>query len=266
MKLKNWIQYSLFFSALLIGCNESDSVTEPEEEVNYSEEISEFFPVNVGDSFLYNVDTLNHATGNFTNIGSRLTNVYEVNKILDNTIFLCNEDYSILGNNILKNSRFEITANSLDFFADTNGVSALIPDSIEFEIDLILDESFKVVEFPLVKNEPWKVYNGAANFGTFKFDLFEIFGEYIASESLQIDGFENNLETEKFKYSINLNIPDMSNPFVSTLQIYDAYVWFDPGFGVVKIEGCKLFIDPITGNGFDILDSNKVVRHVLVPQ
>ncbi|MCP5062512.1 MAG: hypothetical protein GY936_08620 [Ignavibacteriae bacterium] len=266
MKFKKMLYFSLLVALLVVGCSESDTVTEPEEEINYTEEISEYFPVNVGDSFLYNVDTLNQATGVYTTIGSRLTNVYDVEKVLDQTLILCNEDYNILGNNILAKSGFELTPTSLEFFADTNGVSVYIPDSLVNEIDIYMDESFKILEFPLVKNQPWKVYKFSASFGLFKFDILEVYGEYFSTETLQIEGFENSIETEKFKYSININIPDEDNPFVSRLKIYDAYVWFDPGFGVVKVEGCKLFIDPISGNGFNMGDSNKVVRHSLVSQ
>jgi hypothetical protein len=266
MKIKNWLLFSLITIALFFGCSESDSVTEPEKEKNYTEEISEFFPVNVGDSFLYNVDTLNQTTNEYNNIGSRLTNVYKVEEVSGQSLFICNEDFNILGNKILAKSKFQLTSNSLEFFVDTTGVSALIPDSIEIEIELALDETFKVLEFPLVKNQTWNVFSGSANFGTFKFKVFEIYGEYITSETLQLDGSNNSLETEKIKYSVSINIPDIANPFVSKIQEYEAYVWFSPGFGVVKIEGCQLFIDPMTGNGFDIAGSNKVVRHSLVSQ
>jgi len=265
MKINNWLVFSLITISSFFGCSESGTVTEPDSKKNYTEEVSEFFPVNVGDSFLYSVDTLNQTTNEYKNIGSRLTNVYKVEEVSGQSQFVCSEDFNILGNSIATESKFQLTSNSLEFFADSTGVSALIPDSIEIEIDLLLEESFKILEFPLVKNQVWKVFTGAANFGTFKFKIFEIYGEYIATETLQIEGSNKSFETEKIKYSININIPDMANPFVSKLQKYGAYVWFAPGFGVVKIEGCALFINPISGNGFDILDSNKVIRHSLVP-
>jgi hypothetical protein len=212
------------------------------------------------------VDTLNQVTGKYENVGSREMQVFKTETTTGNNTFLCNEDYNILGNNIKTNSKFQITSNYLEFFADTNGVSELIPDSIEVEIDLILDKSFKIVEFPLVKEKEWKVYNGSANFGTFKFSILDIVGEYIDNETLSVNGLAKELKTEKFKYTVNVNIPDIQNPFLSALQKYEAFVWFAPGLGVVKIEGCELFIDPISGNGFDIADSNKVIRHTLVSQ
>ncbi len=162
MKTKNWLLFSVITISLFFGCSESDSSTEPEEVKSYTEEISDFFPVNVGDSFLYNVDTLNQTTNEYKNIGSRLTNVYKVEEVLGESHFICNEDFNFSGNKILAESKFQLTSNSLEFFADSTGVSALIPDSIEIEIDLILEESFKIIEFPLVKNQEWKVFRGAA--------------------------------------------------------------------------------------------------------
>ena len=258
----------LLFSGILIltffACNEEKTVTEPEEAANYSKEIKEFFPANIGDSFEYSVDTLDQISGEFKNVGSRATKVLKLETTSGNNTFLCNEDYSILGKQFQKESKFKITSHSLEFYADTNGVSALIPDSIEVEIKLVLDESFKIVEFPLVKGKEWKVYNGSANFGTFKFSILDVVGQYIDSETLNINGLSKEVQTEKFKYTISLNIPDIQNPFLSDIQNYEAVVWFAPGRGVVKIEGCKLFINPITGNGFDVADSNKIVRHTLV--
>ncbi len=263
MKIKYLIQISLIVLITLIGCNETKTVTEPEEAPDYSKEISEFFPANIGDSYTYSVDTLNQETGKFYTIGSRKVEVNKVENNADKNLYLCNEDYTIFGKNILTNSKFQITPTTLEFIADTNGVSALIPDSIEIEIKLMLDESFKLVEFPLTKNKEWKVFQGSANFGTFKFNIFDVKGEYIESEVLKTNTLGKEFNTEKFKYTININIPDIANPFLSNIQKYEAYVWFAPGFGVVKIEGSRIFVDPITGNGFDIADTNRIIRHTL---
>ncbi|MCP5062514.1 MAG: hypothetical protein GY936_08630 [Ignavibacteriae bacterium] len=103
-------------------------------------------------------------------------------------------------------------------------------------------------------------------FGTFNFNTYEIIGEYVGTETIEIRGFENSFETEKFEYNITINIPNMDNVFISNIQEYGATVWFSPGVGLVKMEGCALFIDPIAGISLNIADSNKVIRHSLTNQ
>ncbi len=262
MKKIRLLLIGLLAVTLIISCGESESVTKPVEEKDYSEEVLKFFPVKVGDSFNYSIDTLDNNSGHYSNIGTRQLNVFQEEKVGDKNDVVCKEEYNVLGKDYLTESKFYLTSNSIEFTVDTSGVSALIPDSLE--INLVLDESFLVVKFPLVKNEEWTVFRGSANFGTFKFNVFEIYGEYLESETLQLDGSETNLETEKFKYTLNLNIPDIENPFISEVRKFNTYVWFAPGYGIAKVEGSLLFINPITGNGLDIADTNRVVRHTLV--
>ncbi len=270
-KMKKYLlSLSIFLLILLlVGCEESstepDAETDPESEtfVDYSSDIRNFFPSDLGDKFNYNVDTLNRSTESFENIGTRFVSVDNMGTGEDESFFLCSEKYNVNGIFTNSQSKFSITETSIDYFADSSGVAELIPDSIEIEIKLIFDKVFKLINFPFLDKKQFKVFDAGANFGTFKFIIFSIVGEYVGAESLQLEGFDSPHSTEKFKYIVSINIPDISNPFVSNIQLYEAFVWFAPTTGIVKMEGCKMFINPMSGKKFDIADSNKVVRHTL---
>jgi len=55
----------------------------------------------------------------------------------------------------------------------------------------------------------------------------------------------------------------MQNISLSKVQKYFVNVWFSPEIGIVKLEGCKALINPVTGGSFNLADSNKVIRHIL---
>lgn len=253
---------------VIVACNET--VNEPEinqekkTNVDYTSDLRTFFPTDIGDQFSFNVDTLNTQTKNFESIGTRIVSVDKMGSGEESNFFICGETHSIFNNTDISQSKFSITENSIDFFADSSGVSALIPDSIEIEIKLVFDKVFKLVQFPFLDKKEYNVFNAGANFGTFKFSIFTITGKYSGDEIISLDGFESGIETEKFQYSVSINIPDISNPFASNIQIYNANAWFAPTIGIVKLEGSKMFVNPITGGRFDIADSNKVVRHTLI--
>jgi hypothetical protein len=256
---------AILTSVFIINCSESDSSgTDPEEVKNYSEELSKFFPITVGNALTYSVDTLNLSSNNYDNIGTRQFVVNSKKLENDYDYFVCAENYNLIQQTIQSLSKFRITENSLDFLADTSGVSALIPDSINMEIVLQLDDAYKLVEYPYADKHEWVVYKGSANFGTFKFQIFSIVGSYVGTESVELTNINKTVSSEKFNYHITLNVPNISNPLVSNIQEYDAYVWFSPEYGVVKLTGSALFVNPITGNKFNDADSNKIYRHTLV--
>ncbi|MCP5062513.1 MAG: hypothetical protein GY936_08625 [Ignavibacteriae bacterium] len=114
MRIKRF-QLGLMIILSIWGCDKSDSATEPEELLNYTEEVSNFVPVSLGDSFLYNVDTLNHTSGEYENIGSRSTEIYKVEETPDRNIFRSTEFYNFLDGDIESESMFQLTQNSIMF-------------------------------------------------------------------------------------------------------------------------------------------------------
>ena len=266
--MKNYLYLLVLLIFVTVGCNET--ATEPEvysegkSNVDYTSDLRTFFQTDIGDVFSYNIDTLDTQTNSFENIGTRLVSVDNMGTGVDANFFVCNESHNILNTVITSQSKFTITENSIEFFADTSGAAELIPDTLEIDIEVIFDQVFNLVEFPYLEKNEYQVFNAGANFGTFKFNVISITGQYVGSEDIILEGFESSLKSEKFQYIVILNIPDISNPFVSKVKIYNANVWFVPTLGITKYEGCKMFINPITGGKFDLADSNKVVRHTLL--
>jgi hypothetical protein len=176
---------------------------------------------------------------------------------------LCSENYNLLGQALLSQSRFRVTEDAIEFYADTTGVASLIPDSVEIDINLTNDKYISIIKYPYSLENEWQVYSVKVNFGTFKFNVLTMTGMYQGKEDIQVVGVNEVLSTEKFKYKISLNIPDMENPFLSNLQEFEAYLWLVPELGIVKIEGCSMLINPISGRGFNLADTSGVSRYTL---
>ena len=252
----------IFLLGVVIGCSE-DSSNAPEQNLTDVGEVEALFNVTSGSSFTYSIDTLNLSNNRFENIGTRVWQIGSKVEDGDYGYTINTETYTILNILTEANSRFRLTDKSVDFYSDSSGVSGLIPDSIEVEIVLDLDAAIKLIEFPYLDHHEWNAFNGTANFGTFKFNIFRISGKYTGSENLQLDGFSEIITTEKFTYTVVMNIPKINSPFADYTQIYEASIWVSPSLGIVKIEGCDMFINPITSGQFDDADSNKVSRHTL---
>ncbi|MCB0744492.1 MAG: hypothetical protein H6613_10340 [Ignavibacteriales bacterium] len=259
MKKNNLL--ALIISAILIlNCSDKTSTPTVPEEPNNSAEIAKLFPAEVGKSFVYNVDSYDKTNASYVNLGTRTMSIDRA----EADYYVCSEIYDYLQNaNLL--SKVKLSENTVEFYSDNEGASQLIPDSLAGQVQLELDETFKVLQLPLEANSTWDVYNGKAVFGTFKFNVFGLKAKYIGSESVVLGNASEAISAERIEYTISINIPDMANLFANNLQTYSANVWFAEDFGVVKVEGCALFVNPITGNNFDMSDSNKVIRHTLIP-
>lgn len=264
MKLR--ILLGILMIGIFISCSENDkSSTDPEEvDVNYSEQIAELFPVNVGSSFTYNMEELNKSTGNYETVGTRVMNVDTKEVDSESNYFYCSEAYNLPAGNSTFNSKFRITDNALEVYQDTAGVSTLIPDSLKALVQIQLSENLKIINYPYEDGQEWVAYKGEAMFGTIKFNIYSVIGKYVGSENIQTPINENGIDAEKFEYKITINIPDMNNPFVSSIQDYIVNLWMVKNIGIVKIEGYAVLINTISGGTFDLSDSNKVFRHTLV--
>ncbi len=255
----------LYLTILLINCSDSVNESEPVNNiVDQKGELTKLFPLEVGNSYTYSVDTLNNNANIFENIGKRIMNIE--NKLIEGESdhFICSENYELFNLSERKQSIIIFTKNSIEFFVDSSGVSSFISDSIKFDVTIKLDERAVLVQYPYAENEKWAVFNAYANFAGAKIKIFSIMGEYSGSENLKLTNFGSEIETEKFTYKGELNLPDIKNPFVSYLQTYIAHAWISPEHGIVKLEGFAMFTSPLTGMHFNISDSNKVYRHTLI--
>ncbi len=242
-----------------IGCSENSSNTNDPETKNNAEEIAKYFPIEVGKSFTYNVDTLDLSSTNYIQLGQRTLHIDK----FESDYFVCSEIYNYLQGLNLQ-TKIKISDNSIEILTDTTGTSELIPDSLGFTVKLELDESFKVIEFPLEQNSEWEVYKANAVMGTAKFKVFTLTAKYLGEENIELNKISEQIPAIKIEYTVTINIPDMNNLLASKIQTYKAKVWLAENLGIVKIEGCALFVNSITGNNFDMADSNKTIKHTLV--
>lgn len=245
--------------AIFFGCSESPSDSNDPAANDNTEEIAKYFPIEVGKSFTYNVDSLDLISGNYVQIGQRTLSIDKI----ESDYFVCSEIYNYLqGLNLL--TKIKVSENSIEILADTTGSSELIPDSLGITVKLELDESFKVVEFPLELNSTWEVYNAYASMGTAKFKVFTLIAKYLGEENIELNSESEQIPAIKIEYTVTINIPDMSNILASKIQTYKANVWLAENLGIVKMEGCALFVNSISGNNFDMSDSNKTMKHTIV--
>ena len=245
-------------------CSDSATESEPENNNNYQDALMSLFPLKIGNSYTYKVDTLNKSNNSFENIGVRYMDVE--NNILEDHYqsFICSQNY-ILKNSSKQNiSNIRFTDNSIEYFIDSTGASSFASDSIDFEVTISMDETAKMVHYPYGEYEEWVVFKAFAHFAGTKFNVFSITGRYEGTETLDIPELNSSITTEKFIYNGELNIPDINNPFIKNLKTYEAHIWLSPEYGIVKLEGFAMFISPLTGSRFNIADSNKVFRHTLV--
>ncbi|MBK8943981.1 MAG: hypothetical protein IPM32_01805 [Ignavibacteriae bacterium] len=258
MKLINKIIFAVILS-LLISCSDNSTNTTDPETNNNAEEISKFFPIEIGKSFIYKVDTLDNNSENYVEIGQRTLHVDKI----ESDYFVCSEIYNFL-HGINLQTKIKVTDNSVEIFSDTTGTSDLIPDSLGITVKLELDEVFKVLDFPLVQNKEWEVYKAYAVMGTARFKVFALTAKYLGEENILLNNKSEQVPSIKIEYTVTINIPDMNNLLNSKIQNYKANVWLSENLGIVKLEGCALFVNSITGNNFDMSDSNKTIKHTLV--
>lgn len=251
----------LFF----VHCSDSVNESNPEEEnENYSEELSKYFPTSFGTSLSYSVDTLDQTKNIYKNIGKRSFSVDSKKYFKDIEYFVCNQIYNFEKYDLERSLKFRIGENSILVFTDTCQISESIPDSLSGKLSIFIEPEINLLQFPLEKKKPWHVIEANVDFGSFKFNILDISAEYIGNEILTFDNYSESLYADRIRYRLDVNIPELANPFLSEISTYNADVWFVPGMGIVKLEGCSLFINPVTGQHIDFSDSNKVSRHTLI--
>jgi hypothetical protein len=143
------------------------------------------------------------------------------------------------------NSRFRVTNKSILFLIDTTNFSQGIPDSLLSIITINIDEEANILQFPLDENTPWPVVKTTVDFQTCKFNIVDIIAEYIGQDDVWLDGFNKSISAAKIRYKVNINVLNFENPFLRNTHSYFSQIWFVEGKGIIKFEGCSLFINPI---------------------
>ncbi len=265
MKNRNILLGLILILLTLIACEDSENVVEPENNSqNYNAELQKYFPSQVGVKLKYSIDSLSKITDAYKNIGYRTLVIQGISFENDEEYTVCNNSFLLDNLDSTLINKFKYKDNSLIFITDTNRVSESIPDSLVGLLDIYLESEINLLKFPLIKNEPWHVIKAKIDFQEFSFNILDITAEYVGKEYLKLDGFTEVFEADKVRYTLDINIPNLANPFISKANRYYAEVWYVEGKGIIKLEGCSLFINPISGMHIEFSDSNKVSRHTLI--
>ena len=255
----------ILFLLSFVHCSESVNESNPEEEnKNYTEELSNYFPTSFGTSLSYSVDTLDQTKNLYKNIGKRTFSIDSKKIIVDNEYYICNQVYNYDGYDLERSLKFRVGENSIFFLTDTSKILNSVPDSLSGKLSILIEPEINLLQFPLEKNKLWHVIAANVDFGAFKFNILDVSAEYIGNEILNFDDYSESLDADRIRYKLDVNRPELANPFLSDVSTYYADAWFVPGKGIVKLEGCSLFINPVTGQHIDFSDSNKVSRHTLI--
>lgn len=252
----------LLLISLFISCSESGP-NNPEENVDYREQLSKLFPYSTDRTFEFNVDTLNTTKNEFERFGKRSFKIITTENFNDLSYSSGVQKYSYSNGEINLNTRFRLSEKSILLLADTTNSTQGFPEELLSIMTIYFDPEMNLLELPLKINKPWPVVKSTVDFQTFKFNTIEVVAEYVGKETLVLEGFTNPFETEKVVYTLIINMPNIENPFVSNTNKYYARIWYAEDYGIVKMEGCSLILNPVVGVNINFADSNAVSRHLL---
>ena len=252
----------LFLISLFISCSESGPI-DPDESVDYQAQLSKLFPYTTAKTFEFNVDTLNTTKNEFERFGNRSFKIVATENLNDLSYSSGVQKYSNSEGEITLNTMFRLSDKSILLVADTTNSTQGFPEELLSIMTIYFDPEMNLLELPLEINKPWPVVKATVDFQTFKFNTIEVVAEYVGKETLVLEGFTNPFETEKVLYTLIINMPNIENPFVSNINTYYARIWYAEDYGIVKMEGCSLILNPVVGVNINFADSNAVSRHTL---
>ena len=252
----------LSFFSLLISCSESGP-NDPAESVDYQTQLSKLFPYSTDKTYEFNIDTLNAGKNEFESIGKRFFTIVGKVNLNDHSYSSGVQKYSYSDAEINLSTKFRLSEKAILLFADTTNSTQGFPEELLNIMTIDFDPEMNLLELPLEINKPWPVVKATVDFQTFKFNTIEVVAEYVGKETLVLDGFTNSFETEKVLYTLIINMPNIENPFISNAKSYYANIWYAEDYGIVKMEGCSLILNPVVGGEINFADSNAVSRHIL---
>lgn len=234
--MKKSLLLIIFTLMFAVGCKES--TTEPTDKITDSD----FFPNTTGNYYYYNVSVYDDSSlfesGNrksyFTGDSLLLATPYQI-KV--DTIQINN--IQLIANSYFRKSSTGVF-NYVDI--DTNGFSAIVPDSLKGGISF--DSEYRLIYQPILINQTWTVYKVNADLLYTQFELFGINASVISKDSISLT-FRNLIVTKevyKIRYNAKLTF-SLSEPPI----IFEAYAWIADGIGFIKWEGDSELINFFAG-------------------
>lgn len=242
---------------LLNSCKSSNSVN-----ANAAVGTSIYFPNGDGSSYKYDVQSSN-STGSAT--GTRST-TYSGTSVIGGVTFQKELDtlaYSIGVHAAV--SYFKVSDLGVDYFLDTTGLSASIPDSlIKY---LSFSSTLKAFQFPFQSGQTWDVFDMALKIGVLSVPVINVTASYLGTQplTLTLNGTQSTYTAAQVNYVLTLTIPNTSNPLATpTKTTYSAQAWLVQNIGIVKWQGSGAVFSAFSGNGVSLGDTTTTVTQTLV--
>lgn len=247
-----------FFNA----CDKKDSGTNPID--SSKDDLTALLPYEIGNVYRFNVDTLNATTNKYENSGTRKTGVKNKTKVDDYYNIVCEETYLTNGFSQNYNTKFKVSKDEISYYADTVAIKDLIPDSLKSQFSLEVSNMFNLLNKDYTNSNKWDVYKVAVNTLFGNYNVLIIKGNYLGEENVQLSDLNKTVSAKKIEYSLELNIPNPSNFLQSKTKSSKAYAWFTKEYGIIKLEGSALLVNPVSGHLFTPADSVRTLRHTLI--
>lgn len=247
---------------IFIGCSDNNSV-DPEETTDLSSKLLKLFPYSSDSKYEFSIDTLN-IDNSFSRIGTRISEFDSEVNVGEHNIFKCNQVYNYGSAELLFQSRFRSADNSIRLLTDSSRIYELFPDSLRNIIKILVDEEGILIQLPLEKEKRWPVAKAYVDYQSFIFNTVDVEAEYLGSETLLLDAFNKEIVAEKIKYKLDVNIPNIENPFLAQTVTYFAEFWFAEDYGIIKMEGCSFMLNLVGGYPMDFEDLDQISRQTLI--
>jgi hypothetical protein len=241
---------------LAAGCK--DAVNDPprEYETNY-------YPIDEGDRYVYRVDSLDEA-GTPTYAGETIS-TYAFYEIFDGASYLARVD-SFGGE--IDTGYFRDSERGSYIYADTSGLTALVPDSLlaffgDDSLDAIdVDVEFVALSYPLDAGRQWPAFRITALI----YSLVGLDASVAPREelTLALDDGERTFEAVPVSYTLTVAAPDTTTGFARE-ETFEARAWYAEGVGVVKIEGDAVVLYALDGR-FAAADFNPFEEEPTLPE
>jgi hypothetical protein len=236
---------------LISACNKDNSTNPP------VQNDTGYFPNGDGSTYTYSVQKTD-STG--TQAAGTKSTEYSGIEFKNGTTYQVQIDsLNISGLSEISLSYFRKTNDTLYYFLDTTGLSAVFPDSLRNNISL--DKEMKVLSFPVTENKSWPVFRLSIVFSIFNANVLTLDGSYDGTESvtLYLNSGDVTKDAVKLKYTLNL----LPHGTLST-STFTAYAWLAEGIGIVKWQGNAVILNALTGGGVNFSDTTSVITQSLI--
>ncbi len=214
-----------------------------------------YYPGGVGSNFYYNVVLIRPVGPTYD--GARKVSFTGQTQLGNTTYFVQSNTMFISSDTTKSNSYFRKTDAGVYFFVDTTGLYTFFPDSLRSILTVEIDKEQNIFNSTLDENYPWKVYKLNVKYSNITFSIIDLTANYVGSEeiALNLSTGTVNKTAEKVKYSLTLNIPDITGTGNAKTGKFTAYGWFVKDVGVVKWDGNVTVLNAISGNSIDFDDT-----------